>query len=130
MGLTFLKGHDLILDLAMHPDLEAFYSGKEEPVKSCMLTLRQIILESDPRVTETWKWSAPIFELSGKGFCHLWIDKKTKEPYIGFAKGKKMDHPFLETGNRTKMKIFRVNPGEDIDVDLLQGLLEEATKLY
>ena len=47
-------------------------------------------------------------------FCYLWTDKKTNDPYLLFVEGQYLDHPKLETGTRKRMKIFRVNPKEDI----------------
>ena len=36
-------------------DLEDFYSEQEEPLKSCYLALRSIILKYHPDITEAWK---------------------------------------------------------------------------
>ena len=63
-------------------------------------------------------------------FCYLWKDKKTQNPYIGFVEGNRLDHPLLEQNKRARMKILRINPLEDIDVDLIKGLLAEALDLY
>jgi len=62
--------------------------------------------------------------------CHFWKDKKTEEPYIGICRGNEIEHPLLEAGNRTRMKILRINPNEDIDVDSIQEILTEAITCY
>jgi hypothetical protein len=36
----------------------------------------------------------------------------------------------LETGNRNRMKILRLNPNEDIPVDTINLLLQKALDLY
>jgi hypothetical protein len=46
------------------------------------------------------------------------------------VEGKYLDHPELEEGNRSRMKIFRVNPNEDIPIDTVKSLLNEALNLY
>ena len=63
-------------------------------------------------------------------FCYLWTDKKTNEPYILFVKGKHLKHPQLETGNRALMKVFRVNPNEDIPIKTIELLLKKTLNLY
>ena len=65
-----------------------------------------------------------------KMFCYLWTDKKTAEPYILIVEGKHLNHPLLEEGNRKRMKILRVNPHEDIPVNLITGILKETLDLY
>lgn len=63
-------------------------------------------------------------------FCYLWTDSKTKEPYILFVEGKLLNHPELEAGNRSRMKILRINPTEDLPVNLIESLLNDALDLY
>ena len=114
----------------MLQDLNGYYLNKEEPNKSCLLTLRSIILEQDKNVTETRKWGMPCFCYKKKMFCYLWTDKKTDEPYILMVEGKHLNHPELEEGNRSRMKIFRINPNGDLPVDKINLLLNDALDLY
>lgn len=114
----------------MISELDNYYLQREEPHKSCLLALRGIILEQDEAVTETMKWGMPCFCFKKKMFCYLWTDKKTGEPYILFVEGKHLDHPKLETGQRARMKVFRVNPSEDLPLDTITKLLNTALDLY
>jgi len=109
---------------------ENFYLNKEEPNKSCLLALRDIILRQDEGITETTKYGMPCFCYKLKMFCYLWTEKKTSEPYILFVEGQHLDHSKLETGNRSRMKIFRVNPNKDIPIKTIQLLLNNALDLY
>jgi len=111
-------------------DINGFYLSKDEPVKSCLLALRKIIIEQDEYVSETQKWGMPCFCYKKKMFCYLWTDKKTDEPYIMLVEGKFIEHPQLETGNRSRMKIFRVNPNEDLPLQTINILLTKALDLY
>lgn len=108
----------------------AYYLSKEEPVRSCLLTLRDIILAQDEHVTETRKWGMPCFCYKKKMFCYLWTDKKSGEPYILFVEGKHLEHPMLEKGDRSRMKTFNVSSTEDIQVETITMLLNEALDLY
>ncbi|WP_435262442.1 DUF1801 domain-containing protein [Tenacibaculum sp. nBUS_03] len=110
-------------------NINTFYIEKKEPVKSCLLALRKIILDIDA-ITETQKWGMPCFLYKKQPFCYLWIDKKTLEPYILMVKGASLEYPGLEKGNRSKMKIFRVDANQDIPIDIIKALLKKALKLY
>lgn len=111
-------------------EIESYYLSQQEPIKSCFLALRSIILKQDAAIIETWKYGMPCFSYKKKMFCYLWTDKKTDEPYILFVEGKQLNHPRLEQGNRSRMKIFRINPNKDIPINTIKLLLKEALNLY
>ena len=114
----------------MVQELHNYYLNKEEPNKSCLLALRSIILDQDKDITETQKWGMPCFCYKKKIFCYLWTDKKTDEPYILMVEGKYLELPELEEGDRTRMKIFRVNPNKDLSIKLIESILKKALDLY
>ena len=114
----------------MTPELNNYYLNKEEPTKSCLLALRTIILNQDRYVTETRKYGMPCFCYMKKMFCYLWTDKKTDEPYILMVEGKHLNHPQLEKGARSRMKIIRVNPNKDLDLKTIESILKNALDLY
>jgi hypothetical protein len=70
----------------------------------------------------------PFFCYKGQSFCYFRINKKDSTPYIGFTEGKRMVHPALISGDRARIKIFKIDP-IDIPVDLLDEILKEATHL-
>lgn len=107
-----------------------FYLDKDEPNKSCLLALRDIVLNQDKNITETKKYGMPCFCYKKKMFCYLWVDKKTDEPYILFVEGQHIDHPKLEVGKRARMKIFRIDPNKDIPINTIEPLLKNALDLY
>ena len=114
----------------MLQELHNYYLNKKEPNKSCLLALRSIILKQDINVTETQKWGMPCFCYKKKMFCYLWTDKKTDEPYILMVEGKHLDLPELEEGDRSRMKIFRVNPNKNLPIKKIEALLQKALDLY
>ena len=114
----------------MLDELHNFYLNKEELNKSCLLALRSIILEQDIHISETQKYGMPCFCYKKMMFCYLWIDKKTGDPYLLMVEGKLLDHPKLEQGNRSKMKIFRVNPNKDLPIKTIESILQKALNLY
>jgi len=108
---------------------EQFYLRYEEPQKGCVLALRSIIRSYDQQISETWKYGMPFFEFNGKWLCYLWTHKKSKQPYIGFVDGYKMEHPTLISEKRSRIKIILFDPEADLPVDTIHEILDLAIKL-
>ncbi len=111
-------------------DLDAFYLSHAEPVRGCLLALRTFILRQDPAITVALKYGMPFFSFRGIMFCYLWVQKKDNTPYVGFVEGKQLDHPGLIAGDRSRMKIFLIDPASDLPVKTLAGLVQQAISLY
>jgi hypothetical protein len=111
-------------------DIDNFYLQKEEPVKSCLLFLRQCILQFDPNITEAWKYRMPFFCYKGKMFCYLWVHKKNGLPYIGIVEGDRIDHPDLIPEKRARMKILLLDPAADLPLDTIASILKKALSFY
>jgi hypothetical protein len=109
--------------------IDNFFLSKEEPVKSCLLALRQIILNY-AGMTETWKYGMPVYCYQGKMFCYLWVHKKYHQPYLAIVEGKKLDHPLLIIEKRARMKIMLFDPEKDIPLKNVKLILKMALKLY
>ncbi|WP_164108203.1 MULTISPECIES: DUF1801 domain-containing protein [Sphingobacterium] len=114
----------------MEEYLHNFYLDKSEPNKSCLLALRSIILRRDAHMMETTKYGMPCFCYKNKACCYLWVDKKNAEPYILFVEGNLLAHPELEVGDRSRMKILRIDPNQDIAIDTVTEILDDALELY
>lgn len=114
----------------MNSKLENFYLSEQEPNRSCLLALRDIVLAQDEFISETIKYGMPCFCYRKKMFCYLWTDKKTKEPYLLMVEGKHLNHASLEIGSRSRMKIFRINPNKDLQKDTIKLILNQALDLY
>ena len=57
-------------------ETDNYYLNKEEPYKSCLLTLRDIILKQDDNIAETRKWGMPCFCYKKKCFATFGLIKK------------------------------------------------------
>ena len=112
--------------MSMLEQFDQYFLDQPEPQRSCLLALRSLILDFYEPISPSWKYRMPFFCIKGKMFCYLWVDKKTKDPYIGFVNGGLLDHPMLEKGNRSRMKILRVDPSKDLPVELIVELLERS----
>lgn len=114
----------------MNKELDHFYQSKKEPHKSCLLTLRDIILDFDNNLGHTMKYGMPCFVYKNKHFCYLWIDKKTNEPYILVVEGDQIDHPNLIKGDRKRMKILPIDSNKDIPLQTIHEIFNLALKFY
>lgn len=113
----------------MHPDLSSFFLNKEEPVKGCLIAMREIVLKFDPNIKETKKYGMPCYLYDEKPFTYLWTDKKSGHPYLLIVEGGKIDHPALLQGDRARMKTLIVDPNEDIDIKSINEVLVLARTL-
>lgn len=114
----------------MPTEIDNFYLQKNEPVKSCLLALRDIILKQDKEITAAWKYGMPFFCYKGKMFCYLWVHKKLHQPYIGIVEGKRFDHPNLIIEKRSRMKIMLFEADQDLPVTTIEDILKQALDLY
>jgi hypothetical protein len=110
--------------------IDNFYEQQDEPIKSCLLALRTIILNQDENVSATWKYGMPFFCYKGKMFCYLWVHKKHKKPYIGIVEGKHFDEPFLLQEERSRMKIMLLDSTKDLPAKTIETMLQKALDLY
>ena len=111
-------------------EIDNFYLEIEEPAKSCLIALRQTILARDINISEAWKYMMPFFCYKGKMFCYLWIEKKSRLPYLGIVEGNKIAHPGLIQDERSRMKIMRFDPSENLPLKTISEIIDSAILLY
>jgi hypothetical protein len=111
-------------------EIDNYFLQKDEPLKSCLLFLREFILGYDENITEAWKYKMPFYCYKGKMFCYLWVHKKTNQPYIGIVEGKRINHPLLIIEKRSRMKIMLLDAEKDIPVNTIETILKMALNIY
>lgn len=57
----------------------SFYTKWEEPVNSCLQTLRYLLWEFNPKISETTKYGMACFLYDNKPKFYLGIDLKKKQ---------------------------------------------------
>jgi len=112
-----------------HPLIKAYHSFPD-PVRDCLLAVRGIILNSSSDITEHLKYGLPFFYYKGKMMCYFWKDKTDGTPYIGFMDGPLLDFLQLEKEKRKRVKVLRLNPNEDIEVELISEILTAVFKIH
>lgn len=63
-------------------------------------------------------------------FCYMSVRKKDKQFYLGFVQGYKMKHPSLKKEGRKQIKVYYLNPEEDLPIKTIKEIVTEAKKLY
>lgn len=110
--------------------LADFYERQEEPVRSCMLAMKTLILAQDPDISNELKYGMPFFSYKGKMFCYLWFHKKYEQVYLGLVEGRRFEEPFLVQEKRSRMKILLLDMNNDLPVQEVTQLLQKALSFY
>ena len=112
-------------------DIDNFYINKQEPAKSCLLALREIILNYDTRITEAWYYRTPFFCFEGKRFCYIWMyKKKFSQPYLSFLQPDLIEHEALISEENKRYKKIYFNPELDLPIETIHNILELAIGVY
>lgn len=110
--------------------IDEFYAKLEEPDKSCLLALRDIILSLHPDITPEWKYKLPFFYFRKKMFCYFWFDKQTRRPYIGFMRGPQLNHPALFKGDKKMVKKLFIEADQDLPLTTIQAIALEYFQTF
>ncbi len=114
----------------MLSELDNFYLKREEPTRSCLLAMKDIILKSHPLITHEWKYKLPFFCYKGKMLCYIWFHKKFNKPYLGFYNGHLINNEELLAENRSRIKIFLFDIEEDLPIKKINHILTQAIYIY
>ncbi|MDL2214863.1 DUF1801 domain-containing protein [Dysgonomonas sp. OttesenSCG-928-M03] len=121
---------DKLISLVVTKETDRFYFDLEEPTRSCLLALRDIIFKSDDNISETQKWGIPCFSYKKKMFCFLSYEQKTTQPYLLVVEGWRIDHPALEANGRKRMKHLPIDPDHDLPIQTIEEILSKALDFY
>ncbi|WP_159087104.1 DUF1801 domain-containing protein [Loktanella sp. Alg231-35] len=96
-----------------NPEVDAWLDAYDNPMKPVVMAIRDLILEADPRITETIKWQAPTFVY--KGNMASFFPKAKKLASLMFHKGAEIpgDFPNL-TGDGKEARSFKVTDLDDL----------------
>ena len=86
---------------APNPEVDAWFDRYDNPMKPAVQRTREILLDADPRLDETIKWSTPTFTYKG----NLVSFQPRAKQFVSllFHTGASIpgDHPLLEGGGET-----------------------------
>jgi hypothetical protein len=106
--------------------IDEYFHNKPEPMRSYLMSLRHFLLHERAHITEVWSYAMPFYLHNGKRFCYIWTEKKTNLPYLGIVDGNRIAHPALVSEKRSRMKILKLDPEQDLPVELIKEIMEAA----
>ncbi|MFT4833775.1 MAG: hypothetical protein ACI83W_002056 [Marinoscillum sp.] len=106
--------------------LDQYFEAQEEPMKGCLLAIKDCMLRYDDRIVMTWKWRTPFFFFGKEMLAYMSIQKKTGRPYLGFGWGQNLQHPALLKEDRKMIKVYYMNAEDDLDIKTLYEILDET----
>ncbi len=107
-----------------NPDVDAWFETYENPQKELVQAVRRIVLDADPRISETIKWKAPTFTYQGN--LASFYPRSTKHVSLMFHTGASLPDPAgLLEGEGDTSRVARFLDDADLaaKADALRGLV-------
>ena len=109
------------------PEVDSFVTALRHPLEAAIDAVRDVVLEVDPRITETIKWKSPTFMFQGNIAS---IEPRSKKQVsVLFHQGAKLPgkHPAFEGGGET-VRYLRF--ADEADVKRKRKDLEGAIRAW
>lgn len=109
--------------------VDQYIWGLPDDIQNITEELRNLILNSSPKLTEEYKWSMPNYSYNGL-VCYLQASKKHVN--LGFHRGNELldkDTNKLLQGTGKTMRHVRIKDMEDIQSEAFTSLVKEALAL-
>ncbi|MEO6150489.1 MAG: DUF1801 domain-containing protein [Mucilaginibacter sp.] len=117
------------MDNTLRP-IDNYFLQQDEPVKSCLFALRDLLNSYNKHITEEWKYAMAFYYYKGKMFCYIRVDRNTNRPYIGIMEGRNIEHPLLLQEDRKRVKVLYIDAEKDIPIEDITAILAMALKFY
>lgn len=106
------------------PAVDAWFETYDNPQKDLVQAVRRVMLEADPRISETIKWQAPTFMY--KGNLASFYPRSTKHVSLMFHTGASLPDPTgLLEGEGETSRVAKFLDAADLEVktEALRGLV-------
>jgi hypothetical protein len=115
---------------------EDVFINIEDNEKEIVLFLREFILNNAPNIREKLSYNVPFYFLN-RSICYIWPgsipwgSKKKSGVEFGITKGYKLNdkNEYLEKGNRKQIYYKVFHTIDEIDIEILQDLLNQAVEI-
>ncbi|TWI95868.1 hypothetical protein JN11_04143 [Mucilaginibacter frigoritolerans] len=97
--------------------LESYYLSKPEPYQSCLLALRDIILQANAEIYHERKFQIPFFAYRGKKLGYLWLNGK--KLMLGFCLDKSLQEVIPGFKLKDKYESMQIDPNADIPIEVI-----------
>ena len=107
--------------------VEAYIASLDDWRGEVVSEVRDLILEVDPEAEESIKWSRPVYEDNGP---LAYIVAFKNHVNLGFSRGVALtDEAGVLEGTGKEMRHVKLTDPDDVQPDVLRGLLREAVVL-
>ena len=108
---------------------ESYILSQPEPFQSILLQLQSTIERTIPEVTLKYKYRIPFYYLQGKPFCYL--NQSRDYVDLGFYRAAWLTVHLdkMESRGRKVMKSLRYRSLDEMDIQVLEEVLEEARQV-
>ncbi len=109
--------------------VDEYIADRDESVREILVSLRQLLKATLPKVVEGMKWGAPVYcESGGEPLVYLYGGKDHAN--LGLLRGAELDDPGeLLEGSGKSTRIIKLFPGDEIPKKALRRLLRQGAKL-
>lgn len=109
---------------------EQYIDQQNEPWRGLLLELKVLTEKQVPEAQLLYKYGIPFYYLKGRPFCYLLATKKYVD--LGIVRGNLLTNNLdnLEKGNRQTVRSLRYKKPEQLEVEVLQTVLDEAASFY
>ncbi len=115
-----------------NPDsvVDAWFETYDNPQKDLVQSVRQVILDADPRVTETIKWQAPTFMYRGN-IASFYPKTKTHVSLMFHTGASLPDPTGVLEGDGDTSRVLRILNHDDLTAktDAIRGLVRSWIQL-
>lgn len=108
--------------------LENYYLKQPEPIRECLLAMKEIILRINSEITHERKYQIPFFYYKGKKLCFLWVDRK--KPLLGFVIDRKLQPLIAGVKRKDTVETILLDPTEDLPIEFVIEKLQQIMALY
>jgi len=110
----------------MFKNLDDYFLSLPEPEQSCLLFLRQFILDFNKGISEHWHYNTPFYYYQGKWMCYISYQSKKRILYLAFVHGNQLKHKKLLSEGRKQVKVFYLDAAKDVNIRTLKAIFTEA----
>ena len=112
--------------------VDEYFINQKEPYQSIMLYVRNVILNTVPKIEETYSYKIPFYNFNKKPMVYLNILKGKNYVDVAFVQGVLLEDkfPILKNDNKRKqVRSIQLKSLEDLDYENFIELLHTASEL-
>lgn len=112
----------------MTNNLDTYYINQKEPFQSCLIALRDIILNVNVEIVPICRFQIPFFAYKELNLAFLWVYRK--KVMMGFVTDRHTFRPIPGIRFKDQMETFLLDPNEDIPIEITNKKLQNQILNY